>query len=171
MIVRGPRPKHGYLLLSNSVARDTRLSFRARGVLVCVLSMPDNYQVSAEFLRRLTTGEGREAIRTALDELRQRGYARTVKVRAADGKIRTVTYVFDSPHPAGHVMDNVVDNDETGAQETDAGYLGAFKTTDVKGLVDSPKTRLLRVLDPCGQCDGTGWRPTETDELVRCDHG
>lgn len=171
MIVRGPRPESRYLIVANDVVRDKRLSFRARGVLVCILSLPDNYRVSAQALQSFTT-DGREAIRSALEELRAYGYARTVRQRGHDGRITTTTYVFDRPHPSAQVVpNNGVDNVDAGAQETVSGNLGRSKTTGVQGTIDSRLTALTMVPGPCGQCDGTGWRPTAGDGLERCDHG
>ena len=72
MIIRSPRPESHYLTVSNSVVRDRGLSFKARGILVLLLSYPDNWSVSSERLALETPGdkgEKRDAIRTGLKEL------------------------------------------------------------------------------------------------------
>lgn len=86
MIRRGQRPER-YLLVSNDVVRDVRLSRRARGLLVELLSRPDNWQINVAGL--LEGGpEGRDAIRAALRELEEVGYARwETKQEPGSGKL------------------------------------------------------------------------------------
>lgn len=76
MIHRTPIPKgEQFIKIRNSVVRDRRLSFLARGILASVLSRPDNWQVSADRLARETdAAEGVKAIRSALRELEKAGY-------------------------------------------------------------------------------------------------
>lgn len=98
MIVRSPRPATHFTILANSMLRDASLSYRARGVLARILSMPDNWATSAEELAA-TGPEGRDAIRKALRELEARGYIRRHRVRDNRGRIRIVTTVYDTPSP------------------------------------------------------------------------
>lgn len=83
-------------MVRNEVARDTRLSFRARGVLVAILSRPDDWSISAENLAR----EGQESVQTiykVLRELESAGYVRRRRARNERGQIRTETLVYDEP--------------------------------------------------------------------------
>lgn len=89
----------GFLVLSDRVAQDTRLSFRARGVLISILSRPDNWSISADKLAS-EGNERRDAILTAFKELRKAGYMKVTKTRGDKGRIITRVYVFDSPEPA-----------------------------------------------------------------------
>ena len=95
-IIRSPRLESNFSVISNAVIRDSRLSYRARGVLLEILSRPDNWRVSGDSLAR-SGKEGRDAILTALKELRDCGYIRMVKVRNDDGTFETTNYVFDTP--------------------------------------------------------------------------
>jgi hypothetical protein len=63
-------------VLLRSALQDERLSFRARGVLVSVLSRPMDWQTSAARLARQSPTEGRDALKTALIELETCGYLR-----------------------------------------------------------------------------------------------
>ncbi len=96
-IIRSPRVESNFSVISNSVIRDTRLSYRARGILLDILSRPDNWRVSADSLAR-TGCEGRHAILTALKELREAGYMRTEKLRKDNGQFETVSIVYDTPN-------------------------------------------------------------------------
>ena len=95
-IIRSPRLESNFSVISNSVIRDNRLSYRARGVLLEILSRPDNWRVSGDSLAR-SGKEGRDAILTALKELRDCGYIRTVTNRLPNGTFETINYVYDSP--------------------------------------------------------------------------
>ena len=98
MIVRSPRPTSHFTIIANSMLRDASLSYRARGILAKILSMPDNWATSAVELAA-TGPEGRDAVRKALRELETRGYLRRVRVRDQRGRIRVVTTVYDTPSP------------------------------------------------------------------------
>lgn len=98
MIIRSPRPTEHFTVLQNSVLRDQRLSFKARGVLAYLLSLPDNWQTSAEHLATQSP-DGAFAIRSALTELEAVGFIRRTKHRDDLGRVRTVTTVFDRPQP------------------------------------------------------------------------
>jgi hypothetical protein len=95
-IIRSPRLESNFSIMSNAVIRDSRLSYRARGVLLEILSRPDNWRVSGDSLAR-TGKEGRDAILTALKELRDCGYIKTETKRLENGRFETNNYVYDTP--------------------------------------------------------------------------
>lgn len=97
MIRRAARPTQDFTIIRNDVLRDTRLSYRARGLLASILSRPDNWTIRSEQLAREGT-EGRDAIRTALNELRDIGYLETVQYQdEATGRFYTEQVVYDQP--------------------------------------------------------------------------
>ena len=106
-IIRSPRLESNFSVMSNAVIRDSRLSYRARGVLLEILSRPDNWRVSGDSLAR-SGKEGRDAILTALKELRDCGYIRMVKIRKEDGTFETTNYVYDSPQDVAPSPENPI---------------------------------------------------------------
>lgn len=86
-----------YATVHNRAVRDTRLSRRARGLLVELLSHADGYRVSVAAL--VATGpEGRDAVRGALVELERYGYLARVRRGREDGRLGEVEYrVTDMP--------------------------------------------------------------------------
>lgn len=95
-IQRTPRPQSNFTVLSNEILRDNRLSFRARGILVSILSRPDNWRTSAESLAN-ESKEGRGAILTALKELETVGYLERTKHQNEQGHWVSDSLIYDKP--------------------------------------------------------------------------
>ena len=95
-IVRSPRPDSNFATYSNAIIRDGRLSYKARGILLELLSRPDNWRVSAKSLAA-SGPDGRDSILAGLKELRDLGYIVTAKVQNEKGQFQTVSVVYDEP--------------------------------------------------------------------------
>jgi hypothetical protein len=96
MIVRGPRRQTNFTVLPNEALRDVRLSFKARGLLAYILSMPDHWATSSEALARQGP-DGRDSVRSGLRELRALGYVVLEKRQQAGGRWITDVIVHESP--------------------------------------------------------------------------
>ena len=118
MILHGPRPDRDFTVLPNSILRDEWISYRARGLLVYMLSQPPDWEVSSTRLA-IESGEGRDAIRTALRELITVGYLDLVRTQDDAGRWGSEYRVTDTPWYFGpDPVDNSaqpVDNSVTGA--------------------------------------------------------
>lgn len=95
-IVRGKRPDRDFLMLRNELLRDERISERARGLLVRILSYPDDWDTDSATLAEQCR-EGRDAIRKAMRDLEAAGYMRRERRRVDRGRWVTDTYVYDQP--------------------------------------------------------------------------
>lgn len=101
-IVRS-RPTVEWTQIPNAVARDYRLSWRARGLLVELLSYPPGWETSIDRLvqdaARHSNGatEGRDAMRRAARELKDAGYLVEHKSQDARGRWRTELELTDAP--------------------------------------------------------------------------
>jgi hypothetical protein len=95
-IKRTPRPHNNFTIVANEILRDDRLSFRARGVLISILSRPDNWRTSAESLANESV-EGRGAILTALKELETCGYLERTKYQNELGHWVSESFIYDRP--------------------------------------------------------------------------
>lgn len=96
-IRRGPRQADHFTILSNAVLNDERLSFRARGILIWLLSKPADWRTRSEAIAAQSPKEGREAIRTAMRELEQLGYLVREKVQNERGQWSTIQTVYEVP--------------------------------------------------------------------------
>lgn len=168
-IRRGPRPDR-YVVIPNEVARHAQLSFRARGLLAYLLSMPEDWRTNSNQLAQQSPKEGRDAIRSALVELEHAGFLKRRRIQDAAGRWKTETIVTDSPV------------DETGENWSSYPLPEPDEPAPVNpALLEVPNNEVLPVsssthssvgADPiCGRCRGTGWEPItglRGFELERC---
>jgi hypothetical protein len=96
MIIKTSRPSHNFTVISNAVIRDECLSYRARGILIYLLSQPPDWETSSTRLA-IAAGEGRDAVRTALRELINVGYVTLRKEQTKAGHWVTTYMVTDTP--------------------------------------------------------------------------
>lgn len=155
-IIRTPRPDR-YAIVPMPAVEDHKLSWKARGLLAYLLSRPDNWRTSSQHLARCGP-DGRDAVRTGLDELVQAGYLVRRRRQDPAGRWSTETCVYDC---AQHV-----DNSVTEAGISDAGKPGALTTTDVTSR-DVVQTPVPPPGARCPACGGTGYSHY-TDDVERC---
>jgi hypothetical protein len=79
----------GWVMVPRGIVRDTRLSFKAMGLVTYLASHEPGFRMTREFLGKAAK-DGKESIETGLRELRELGYlsveqARDDKGRLADG--------------------------------------------------------------------------------------
>lgn len=165
MIVRSKRPAR-FTILDNEIIRNHALSFRARGILAYLLSMPDGWSVSSHHLAKVGA-EGRTAVRTGLAELVEHGYL--VRERRQDpstGRWGWVQTVYDQPvrNPVG----NLVDNDAPEVRLPDFGKPDFIRTTNHETLKERISTVSYIEHKLCSNCDGNGWIPHGPDDVERC---
>lgn len=84
-----------FTTLPNILLREKRLSFKARGLLAMMLSHSEEWNASLEWLEG-QGAEGREAIRSAVKELEEMGYAVNVSSRENGQFLSTWTW-YDEP--------------------------------------------------------------------------
>jgi len=109
MIIRAAHRKQ-FAVVSSEVLEDARISFKAKGLLTYLLSRPEDWEVQEKHLATVST-EGVSAVRSAIAELREHGYAEKRKILNRDGTIHHwETAVFErakeDPTP-GHVISYV----------------------------------------------------------------
>ena len=101
-IVRAPRESN-YSIISNEPIEDARLSWEALGLLTFLLSKPDWWEVSIEYLIKYRKEHAKAyKVRRAMAELEEHGYA--VKMQKNEnGKFEKVQwYIYDTPHDENH---------------------------------------------------------------------
>src|SRR6187200_3176088 len=90
----------GYTILTRATLDDTRLSWKARGLLSYLLSKPDHWQVSIRHLTAQSKRDGRSAVQSALQELQRYGYAKLRTIRGPGGRVMGKRWdIFEVPEP------------------------------------------------------------------------
>ncbi len=164
MIRRTPRPDTNWTVIRNEVINDDRLSFKATGVLVYILSKPDHWQTSTAHLATVKK-EGLDAIRTAMTELERAGYVKRRRYQDTLGRWKYDIDVYDNPvHKPVQTVDGCTPPQRDYPHGENADVLE--KTEQVKTMKklassEIPKPRL------CGQCQGQG-RTIDDDTIVTC---
>lgn len=157
VIIRKPRPVANYSILDNLTIRDHRLSFRARGVLCYLLSMPDNWRSSADRIAQVGV-EGRDAVRKALDELERWGYIRRVKHQDEKGRWTTELHVYDRPNRSRvEILGDILGKGGQPMTENPTSDNQASKERLITNdLVKESETLLETQEQLCGYCGGQG---------------
>jgi hypothetical protein len=96
MIIRTPQ-RDRYVTIVKSSVEDSRLSWKARGLLACLLAKPDNWKVMTAQLVNAAP-DGRASVLSGLRELEAAGYIVRRTSRRDDGAFDgTETEVHESP--------------------------------------------------------------------------
>ena len=87
-----------FTVVANCVFKDRSLSAKAKGILVEMLSLPENWDYT---LKGLTTlfSDGIDSIRQGINELEKHGYIMRERKRDARGRLGGMEYViYETPH-------------------------------------------------------------------------
>lgn len=91
------RPNRDFTIIRNRMLQDENLSLKAKGLLAMMLSFPPNWVYHAKHLQQLST-DGRDSLRTGLQELEAAGYISRTQTRDEAGRLSSTAYwVTDSP--------------------------------------------------------------------------
>lgn len=90
-----------YQMINRKTLEDKQLSFKARGLLSYMLTRPQGWEFNITHLVTQSDKDGRDAIRSALSELVEHGYAKRVAERQ-QGKFTKISLViYEPPHIDG----------------------------------------------------------------------
>jgi hypothetical protein len=88
--------------IDRETVNDSRLGFRARGVLTWLLDKTDDWRTNSDAIAHAGK-EGRDAVRRALNELEEHGYLVREKVRTDDGQwVSVATCTNRARNPWSH---------------------------------------------------------------------
>lgn len=93
------KKRERFVTIDKTGIEDETLSFKATGLLVYLLSKPDNWTISYRHLATIKK-EGAHAIREALKELADAGYLHRQKIQGVGGLWRTEQVLYETPHRA-----------------------------------------------------------------------
>jgi len=82
-----------YTTMGNYHFREKNMSFKAKGILSTMLSLPDDWDYTMEGLATLAS-DGIDSVRTTLKELERFGYVEIKRTRDDQGRLRGTEYVI-----------------------------------------------------------------------------
>ena len=88
-----------YTCINNSIFKETDMSWAAKGLLCCMLSLPENWDYSIRGLCAIGK-ESRATIHRLLSELQKFGYLEIKKIypdKSDTGRIKYEYYVYECP--------------------------------------------------------------------------
>lgn len=86
----------GYTVMSNAHLRDKNLSYKAKGLLSVMLSLPEEWDYSINGLAAISK-EGVKSIRSTIKELEDAGYIVRTKVNDEKGHFKYIYDIFETP--------------------------------------------------------------------------
>ena len=90
------RNKVKYTVVDSAILKNKNLSLKARGMLLTLLSLPDDWEFSENGLEALFC-DGITAIKTALKELENEGYLIREKYKNEKGQFSTYWTILENP--------------------------------------------------------------------------
>ena len=126
-IIRVKRIPNNFVTMDKGFFEDSRLSYKAKGILGYLLTKPDNWEVRITDLKNHAK-DGRDSIYAGLKELQDHGYYRKVQVRNDKGRLsHWECFICEVP------MTNREESPNTAEPLTE-------KPKTVKPLADKPNT-------------------------------
>jgi uncharacterized phage protein (TIGR02220 family) len=83
-----------FVIVDKNFVNRTDLSWKAKGILLYLMSLPENWKLSMEDLKNRST-DGAAALRTGIKELEEKKYFQKISIRNEKGKIIKWEYIFD----------------------------------------------------------------------------
>jgi DnaD/phage-associated family protein len=93
-----------YVVMNKTALHDPRLSWKAKGLHAYMLSMPNNWKFYDSELEKHAK-DGKDALRSAIKELKQYGYMRRERRRNEQGKFEWETIVYEEPYTENPSME------------------------------------------------------------------
>lgn len=151
------RRRERFTTIDNAPLENKDLSWRAKGILTYLIGKPENWEVRLTDLIKKST-EGRDAVRSALRELKDAGYLATVPDRDMFGKIiDNVTYVSDRPDDLTELLETRRPEEAEGRESRQSDKPDAGKSAPINkedNNKETPLTKLDRkIVEYCGEVD------------------
>ncbi|MFK7947788.1 MAG: hypothetical protein AB8G11_09365, partial [Saprospiraceae bacterium] len=116
--------KANFTQIANDILLDQRLSFKARGILVLLLSRPKNWKIYIDEIIERSDLDGKHSVRTGFKELKALGYVKLVRVwnkatRKFEGTIYQLSVESLNVKPLKFNGSTVAKNDLPKSEKTD----------------------------------------------------
>ena len=90
------KKEKNYTVLDNTFIKDTRLSWKAKGLMTYLLSLPDDWTIHLSEIEQHAT-DGKSALRSAINELKDLGYLKAEQKRENNRFAEMVYIIIENP--------------------------------------------------------------------------
>ena len=125
-----------YTVMSNYHLRDKRMSLKAKGLLSFMLSLPLDWDYSLDGLEKICK-EGKDSIRSALNELKLYGYLVIKKIQNEKGIFEYEYMIYEYPYSENPDMDYP---DMENPTQINTNIQNTKKQNDKEDREDKPKS-------------------------------
>lgn len=94
MAIIRKKKKERFSIVDNKVIEDERLSFKARGLLIYMLSKPDDWKFYTDELAKRSSKDGVSAIKSALNEIERAGYLTRKQGHKKNGQFTSQDWIL-----------------------------------------------------------------------------
>jgi len=102
MVVRVKTKTRNFVMIDKGLLEDSRLSWKAKGVLAYLLSKPDNWTIKVQDIEKRSI-DGEKSVRSGLKELIEAGYAEIANAKDSQGRFLGKQYiVYEIPNANDH---------------------------------------------------------------------
>ena len=85
-----------YTVIDNQSIKNKKLSWKAKGILTYLLSLPTNWDIHLKEIKKHAT-DGQTSFRSGIKELRKAGYINYIKTKDSEGKFVHEYHVYEKP--------------------------------------------------------------------------
>jgi hypothetical protein len=90
------KKEKNFTVLDNTFIKDTRLSWKAKGLMTYLLSLPDDWTIHLSEIEKHAT-DGKSALRSAINELKEFGYLKAEQKRENNRFAEMVYIIIENP--------------------------------------------------------------------------
>ena len=90
------KKEKNYTVLDNTFIKDTRLSWKAKGLMTYLLSLPDDWTIHLSEVEKHAT-DGKSALRSAINELKELGYLKAEQKRENNRFAEMIYIIIENP--------------------------------------------------------------------------
>lgn len=138
-----------YVVMNRTALNDKNLSWKAKGIIAYMLSMPDDWVFYINELTKHST-DGEKSFRSGLKELKDNGYVKRKPVREGNKIVSWETIVSEIPNNGVSLLADFVQVENVDEQKdallstdsllsTDNKYIGVFEHWNSKGIIKHKK--------------------------------
>lgn len=119
------RKKNGFTQIANNLFEDSKLSWKAKGILCYLLSRPNNWKINKTDLQNKAI-EGRDAVQSGLNELKELGYLHIYPNKNEKGQIDSWIWEYDDTP----FLPTIRENQTTENPQETGENMQIFQTTE-----------------------------------------